>query len=354
MNKRKLLMVVLAVVIAGGSFAASRSSKKHADNNEQKTTRILVAARDLNPGDTLDAKMLSWQAWPADAVNQNFYVEKTNKEGAKVSADIPLGLVVRSAISAGSPLLHGDLVKGSDRGFLAAVMSKGMRAVTVPVNKVTGIGGFIFPGDRVDVIMTHSLKREDDVSMQERRASETIVENVKVLAVDQRTASSPEPEAGVDKSGGSKAKPGETVTLEVTPRQAESLALAKEIGKLSLSLCSLAGQENIKTESTELRPRKQNEGTASEHEEKENINKATENQPTLAASNPHVPKEDNKASTQNEKPVSHAEEGNSRVITWDSDVSVALPKPTDKAEVNRTVKIIRPDKNAEELDFKRQ
>ncbi len=138
------------------------------------------------------------------------------------------GTVVRTGVASGEPVTNERVVKSGERGFLAAVLSPGKRAVSVPVTATTGIAGFIFPGDRVDLILTHAIdkKGEDD---RTRRASETVLTDVRVLAVDQQTD---------DQNG--KASIAKTVTIELTPRQAELVSLVMELGRLSLSLRSLA------------------------------------------------------------------------------------------------------------------
>ena len=133
--------------------------------------------------------------------------------------------MVRTALPAGTPVPKGALVAPGERGFLAAALAPGMRAVTLPVDAASGVAGFIFPGDRVDVILNHRLKDADGIR---HFASETVAGNVRVLAIDNRT--------GIEEG---KAKPGRTVTLEVTPKIAERIALVRAMGTLTLALRSL-------------------------------------------------------------------------------------------------------------------
>ncbi|MBD0324768.1 MAG: Flp pilus assembly protein CpaB, partial [Aldersonia sp.] len=139
--------------------------------------------------------------------------------------------VVRYPITAGQPLTHGALVGPNDRGFLAAALGPGMRAVTVPVNVSTGVAGFVFPGDRVDLVLTQDVRGGGDGPPL--KVSETIVRNVRVLATDQRVDSK-----GDD--GKTEVKTFSNVTFEVTPRIAEKVAVAQSLGTLSLSLRSIA------------------------------------------------------------------------------------------------------------------
>ncbi|GIX16296.1 MAG: hypothetical protein KatS3mg119_0482 [Rhodothalassiaceae bacterium] len=183
-------------------------------------TLVLVARQDLPIGRLLGADDIRAQPWPKNAVNDS-YIVLGNPDGLKDY----LGHVVRTALPAGTPVPRGALVAPGERGFLAAALAPGMRAVTLPVDAASGVAGFIFPGDRVDVILNH---RVEDADGNRHFASETIAGNVRVLAIDSRTAI----EDG-------KVKPGRTVTLEVTPKIAERIALVRAMGTITLALRSL-------------------------------------------------------------------------------------------------------------------
>ena len=142
-----------------------------------------------------------------------------------------LGTVVRYQITAGQPVTRGSLVGPQDRGFLAAALGPGMRAITVPVNASSGVAGFVFPGDHVDLVLTQQVQGGGDGPAL--KVSETIVRNVRVLATDQRITDK-------DDDGKTEVKTFSNVTLEVTPRIAEKIAVAQSIGTLSLSLRSIA------------------------------------------------------------------------------------------------------------------
>jgi pilus assembly protein CpaB len=142
-----------------------------------------------------------------------------------------IGAVVRKRIATGEPITDGAVVKPGERGFLAAVLEPGMRAVSVPLTPTSSNSGLIFPGDRVDLILTQSLvesKSEGSV----RRVSETVLSDIRIIAMGAETGDDPQ-----EGDANEKAK---TATLEVTPAQAEKVALLTELGKLSLSLRSLA------------------------------------------------------------------------------------------------------------------
>jgi pilus assembly protein CpaB len=147
-----------------------------------------------------------------------------------------MGTVVRNPITAGQPITQGSLVAPGDRGFLAAALGPGMRAVTITVSQKTGVAGFIFPGDHVDLLLTSSVKAQDGDDDQALKTTETILRNLRVLATDQATNTEV-----VD--GKSIVRTSKTVTIEVTPRIAEKIQVAETLGTLSLSLRSLADNQ---------------------------------------------------------------------------------------------------------------
>ena len=136
-----------------------------------------------------------------------------------------LGTVVRYQISAGEPVTQGSLAAPGDRGFLAAALGPGMRAVTVPVSAKTGVAGFVFPGDRVDIVLTQTVAGDDEGA--DLKAAETFLRNMRVLATDQSTKRK-------RWKGKTVVRQFRTVTLEVTPKIAEKIAVAQTIGSLSL------------------------------------------------------------------------------------------------------------------------
>jgi pilus assembly protein CpaB len=142
-----------------------------------------------------------------------------------------VGQVVRYPITAGQPVTRGTLVGPQDRGFLAAALGSGMRAITVPVNVSSGVAGFVFPGDHVDMVLTQQVEGGGDGPSL--KVSETIIRNLRVLATDQRVTDK-------DDDGKTQVKTFSNVTLEVTPRIAEKIAVAQSLGTLSLSLRSIA------------------------------------------------------------------------------------------------------------------
>jgi len=189
-----------------------------------------VAAADLPAGTLVQEQHLKWQAWPEDDDVEDLYVV----EEVRPLEDF-IGTVVRQGVAAGEPITDSRMVKPGQSGFLAAVLNPGKRAVSIPVDMTTGIAGFVFPGDRVDVILTHAIVKESEVEGETsgRRASETILTDVRIVAMDQSTNDQNQ-EAAVRR----------VATLEVTPKGAEIIAVAKELGSLTLSLRALARVED--------------------------------------------------------------------------------------------------------------
>jgi len=188
--------------------------------------KVLVARKALPVGTIIDAESLTFQPWPNEMMQSAYYTE------GQPEADMSklLGTVVRYPITAGQPLTRGALVGPQDRGFLAAALGPGMRAVTVPVNASSGVAGFVFPGDRVDIVLTQEVGGGEGPPL---KVSETVVRNVRVLATDQRIDSKGE-------DGKTEVRTFSNVTLEATPRIAEKIAVAQSVGQLSLSLRSIA------------------------------------------------------------------------------------------------------------------
>lgn len=235
MDVKKIVLLVGALLIAGVTAFMARSMFTDAAAPQAQAgpvvpegAHVLVATRTMPVGTIIDAEAFRYQPWPEGLVQDAYYVR--GGEGATDPASL-IGTVVRSEITAGQPVTRGSLVRPGERGFLAAALGPGMRAVAVPVSASSGVAGFVFPGDRVDIVLTQEVEGGGDGSPL--RASETIFRNVRVLAVDQRLDAR-------DEEGNSVAQPGSNVTLEATPRMAERIAVAQTIGQLSLSLRSLA------------------------------------------------------------------------------------------------------------------
>ncbi|MBA4160599.1 MAG: Flp pilus assembly protein CpaB [Novosphingobium sp.] len=236
MDKKKLMLLLGALVIAIGTALAARSlltgaSAPEAEAAQQvpKGPKVLVAQRALPVGTIITADSVSFQLWPKEMVQDAYFID------GEADMNKLLGTVVRYPITAGQPVTQGALVAPGDRGFLAAALGPGMRAVTIPVSAKTGVGGFIFPGDHVDLMLTQTVSGQGDGPPL--KATETILRNVRVLATDQTTNT-------VVEDGKTVVRSFRTVTLEVTPKIAEKIAVAQTIGTLSLTLRSLADNQS--------------------------------------------------------------------------------------------------------------
>ncbi len=234
MRLGRIALVAVAVLMAGATafmakswIDAERSAiRKAAVPKQTAAQKVLVAKTRLATGQFINRENVHWVPWPDGSVSSAYFIE------GKTKLEDVVGSVVRNPVGVGEPLNVERVVSPSGRGFMAAVLQPGMRAVSVPVTLTTGISGFIFPGDRVDVILTHVYQQGQD-GARDRRAGETVLTDVRVLALDQKTDT----------------KPGETlvartVTFEVTPKQSETLAVANDLGRLSLSLRSLARDDS--------------------------------------------------------------------------------------------------------------
>ena len=173
---------------------------------------------------------MQWQAWPASAAGGNF-IRKTDRPDA-IENRFPARSRARLS-STGEPIREAKLVNAKGSGFMAAILPSGMRAVSTQISPETGAGGFILPNDHVDVILTRRDREAEKATGAEVHVSETILNNIRVLAIDQT----------VEEKNGQKVVVGKTATLELTPRQAETLALAQQLGTLSLALRSITDAE---------------------------------------------------------------------------------------------------------------
>ncbi|WP_337846469.1 Flp pilus assembly protein CpaB [Sphingomonas sp.] len=238
MDGRKIILLVGALIVAaitafmarslmtGASAPVAGAAPVAGQPAPIDGVEVLVATKALPVGTILGPDSMKFVAWPKDLV-EGAYFKKDATDLGKLQ-----GTVVRFAIPAGQPLTQGALVKPGDRGFLAAALAPGMRAVTVPVSAQAAVAGFIFPGDRVDLILTQTVAGGGDGPPL--KASETVLRNLRVLATDQRT------DKQQDEEGKTVVAAYSTVTVEATPRIAEKIAVAQTLGTLSLSLRSIA------------------------------------------------------------------------------------------------------------------
>jgi pilus assembly protein CpaB len=286
MDRKKLILLVCALIIAGLTAFMARSmfSENGAPAPAAAAAppaptgpKVLVATRALPVGTILTADAVRYQPWPEELVETAYFVQPgtgneatpapavngppapaaapapapaPTAEGAPPAAAPPaadgsvppaggvvadgsalMGSVVRVPITAGQPVTRGSLVFPGDRGFLAAALGPGMRAVTIPVSDLTGVAGFVFPGDRVDMMLTQQIPAQTG---QPLKVTETIIRNLRVLATDHQ------PRQNVDGAGNTVVSSFKMVTIEVTPAIAEKISVAQTIGTLSLALRALA------------------------------------------------------------------------------------------------------------------
>jgi pilus assembly protein CpaB len=230
MDKKKLVLLLGALIIAIGTAFAARTmlaggGAPSAEAAAQPTgPKVLVANRALPVGTIITADAVNFQQWPDQLVQDAYFID------GESNIEALLGTVVRHPITAGEPVTQGALVAPGDRGFLAAALGPGMRAVTVPVNAQSGVGGFVFPGDRVDLVLSHTVEGDGPAM----KAADTFLRNLRVLATDQST------EQTTDEKGKTVVTTFRNVTLEVTPKIAERIAVAQSIGSISLVLRSLS------------------------------------------------------------------------------------------------------------------
>ncbi|HEX5210753.1 MAG TPA: Flp pilus assembly protein CpaB [Pseudolabrys sp.] len=236
-------LVVLTVAIAAGGVAAmlaGRSEKppevKVAPAPKIATVDVLVAKNDIAMGQSITPGDVRWQEWPTAAASGNF-IRRSDRPKAIESLS---GTVARVPFINGEPIREAKLVNAKGSGFMAAILPTGMRAIATQISPESGVGGFILPNDHVDVILT---RREAEKSAgSDTHTSETILTNVRVLAIDQN----------VQEKDGQKVVVGKTATLELTPQQTEVLAVSQQLGTLSLALRSItdASPDAPKTEDT--------------------------------------------------------------------------------------------------------
>jgi len=223
-------IVVLTIALCAGGVAAylvSTSDKPPpaAPVAQLQTVDVLVAKSDIGLGQAVTPADVQWQSWPA-ATASNSFIRRTERPDA--TKDVA-GSIARSPFLAGEPIREPKLVKPNGSGFMAAILPTGMRAISTEISPETGAGGFILPNDRVDVILSKREKNPDRSGATDIVTSEIILTNIRVLAIDQ---------APKEKDG-QNAVVGKTVTLELKPDQAETLARARQTGTLQLALRSI-------------------------------------------------------------------------------------------------------------------
>ncbi|WP_040485604.1 Flp pilus assembly protein CpaB [Lutibaculum baratangense] len=229
-------LIVLVIAIGAGLLAwmmarnlGSSDAGPVVVQQEIDVDEVLVAARDLPPGSVVTSGDMRWQKWPMDGVGAGMVTRSARAGGAEEF----VGAVTRSSFTAGEPIRETKLAQAGRGGYLSAILPAGKRAVATRTSPQTGAGGFILPNDRVDVIVT---QRQSD-NGRDLFVSRTVLENVRVLAIDQT----------VEDQDGRSVVVGNVATLELEPGDAETLARAEQQGDLSLTLRSILDGEGDTT-----------------------------------------------------------------------------------------------------------
>ena len=230
-------LVVLGVALAAGGVAAFLASGHREAPPPPPpaapplaTVDILVAKTDLGRGQLIGEGDIGWQTWPQASATASFVKQSERPDAIKQF----VGAIVRIPVAEGEPIRDPAVVFAKGSGFLAAVLAKGMRAVSMELSAENGAGGFVLPDDHVDVLLTRHDKAQEKVTGVDKIVSDAILRNVRVLAIDQ----------AVEEKAGQKVVVGRTATLELTPDQAETLSEARQMGTLSLSLRALVDSQS--------------------------------------------------------------------------------------------------------------
>jgi pilus assembly protein CpaB len=247
MNVMRIAILGVAAIAAGAAALLVRGMLGGGTPTSQAaappiaiTTDVLVASKDVVPGNVLSVDLVRWDPWPKSAVSSTLITKDKQPDLDKAIA----GAVVRSPLVAGQPITEASIVRAGSAGFMAATIKPGMRAIGVPVTAETSAGGFILPNDRVDVVLTRDMSGGN--GGPKNFESGIILQDVRVLAVDQTAHQEKDQQSVV----------GKTATLELTPDQAELLAQSQQSGILSLVLRALGDSEGepIANNATHRRP----------------------------------------------------------------------------------------------------
>jgi len=229
MNVTRIAILSVAAIAAGaaallvrGMLGGGTAVVEASAPPPPAVTEVLVASKSVAPGRVLEVDAVRWEAWPNGSVLDTF-VTKTQQPDMGKAIE---GMVVRSPLVIGQPITNANVVHTDAKGFMAATVTPGMRAIATPINVDSGVGGFLLPNDRVDIILTHDVSNGEGPKMFQ---ADTILRDVRLLAIDQTSQPMDDEQTQV----------GKTATLELTPAQAELLQMAHAAGTLTLTLRSL-------------------------------------------------------------------------------------------------------------------
>jgi pilus assembly protein CpaB len=242
MKPARILVLVVAILAGGmAAWLVSGSDPVPVEPTpvpvvQLATVDVLVAGTDINLGSLITVPDLKWQMWPEAAASPQF-IRKTDRPDA---IEQLAGSITRQAFATGEPIREARLIRAQGSGYLAAILPQGMRAIAMEVSAESGVGGFILPNDRVDIILSRRERRESATgssqsgsSAVEVHSSTTVLSNLRVMAIDQT----------IEEKSGQRVVVGRTATIEVTPQQAETLLRAKLMGQLALALRSVTDFE---------------------------------------------------------------------------------------------------------------
>lgn len=233
MNVTRIAILGVALIAGAAAFFLmlgqnnSISPVQIVEPVKEETVRVLVSARDIQRGERLALEDTNWITWPKKAVQPTFITDENTQAREELES-----AVARSLIVTGEPIVNAKVVRAGSSGLMAAIISPGMRAVTLRVTPETASGGFILPGDKVDILLTGGRSG----------AARKMFEDVRVLAVDTLFSENTE-SAHVG---------GSNVTLELAPNDAQAFISARESGTLSLVLRSIFKPE-VELEASEKR-----------------------------------------------------------------------------------------------------
>ena len=236
---RRAQIAVLALALGAGGIAAllarpseQPSAPAPAPLPQVGMVDVLVAAGNVEIGARVGAEQVRWQPWPENAASAEYFRRGEHPDAARQVA----GSIARASFISGEPILKGKLVRADGSGYMAALIRPGMRAISTDISPEAGVSGFVLPNDRVDVILTRLEKSNGEDAFH----SETILTNVRVLAIDQT----------VEEKNGQRVVIGKIATLELGPMEAETLALARRLGSVSLILRGLRDRETTAEDTT--------------------------------------------------------------------------------------------------------
>jgi pilus assembly protein CpaB len=237
MGKKQILVLLIALLCAGAAaymgmnLVNRRPNTEVVEINKVKTVEVLVAGKDLKLGDKLTDGAVIWRTWPQENVQEGMITKEARPDAAEAFATAR----ARYNMFNGETIIEKKIVQTGDKGFLAAILPKGMRAISVAISERSSAGGFILPNDRVDVILTKKLSVDGGSQLV---TSETVLTNVRILAVNQQYQQDQE-------NNTISVAEGKTATLELDARQAEVIAQVESMGELSLSLRSIAENDGL-------------------------------------------------------------------------------------------------------------